>query len=96
MSGAPNSLATFGTGGRERLDAYHRMDATLTYNRRFTNGSGVDLSLSVFNLLDRENVWYRTYDFNFDETRAIPRLNPVAVDVLDLGFQPSFKVQYSF
>src|SRR6056297_1389833 len=96
MSGAPNSLATFGTGGRERLDAYHRMDATLTYNHRFADGSGVDVSFSVFNLLNRENVWYRTYDFNFDETRAIPRLNPVAVDVLDLGFQPSFKVQYSF
>jgi len=96
MSGAPNSLATFGTGGRERLDSYHRMDATLAYTRRFSNGSGIDISFSVFNLLDRDNVWYRTYDFNFDETRAIPRLNPVAVDVLDLGFQPSFKVQYHF
>lgn len=96
MSGTPNTLATFGTDSRERLDAYHRLDATLSYSHRFSNESSLDLSVSVFNLLDRENVWYRTYDFNFDQTRTIPRLNPVSVDVLDLGFQPSFKVQYSF
>lgn len=96
MSGAPNALATFGSDSRERLDAYHRMDATLSYNHQFSGGSKLDVSFSVFNLLDRDNVWYRTYDFNFDETRTIPRLTPVAVDVLDLGFQPSFKVQYSF
>lgn len=96
MSGAPNALATFGSGSRERLDAYHRMDATLSYNHLFSSGSKLDISLSVFNLLNRDNVWYRTYDFNFDETRAIPRLTPVAVDVLDLGFQPSFKIQVTF
>lgn len=96
MSGAPNALATFSSDGRERLDAYHRMDATLSLNHLFPNGSAIEANLSVFNLFDRDNVWYRTYDFNFDETRTIPRLNPVAVDVLDLGLQPSFKVQYSF
>ncbi|MGM0460675.1 MAG: TonB-dependent receptor [Bacteroidota bacterium] len=96
MSGAPNSLATFGADNQERLAPYHRLDATFTYSRRFSNESKIMLSLSVFNLLDIENVWYRTYDFNFDETRAIPRLRPIPVDVLDLGFQPSFKVQYSF
>ena len=96
MSGAPNSLATFGADNQDRLDAYHRLDATLAYTRRFSNDSKLKASISVFNLLDIDNVWYRSYDFNFDETRAIPRLRPVIVDVLDLGFQPSFKVQYSF
>lgn len=96
MSGAPNSLATFGADTRERLDTYYRLDLTFNYTARFSSQSKLDLSFSVFNLLDRENVWYRSYDFNFDETRSIPRLRPVPVDVLDLGFQPSFKVQYSF
>jgi hypothetical protein len=96
MSGAPNALATFGNDSRERLDAYHRMDATLSYRQPFMNDSSLEISLSLFNILDRENVWYRTYDFNFDETRTIPRLDPVPVDVLDLGFQPSFKMQYAF
>ena len=96
MSGAPNALATFGTDVTERLAPYHRLDATLAYTHRFSRQSRLDVSLSVFNLLDRENVWYRTYDFNFDETRTIPRLEPVPVDVLDLGFQSSFNIKYSF
>lgn len=96
MSGAPNSLATFGADTQKRLDAYYRLDLTLNYSAQFSNQSKLDLSFSIFNLLDHENVWYRTYDFNYDETRSIPRLRPVPVDVLDLGFQPSFKIQYSF
>lgn len=96
MSGAPNALATFGSDSGIRLAPYHRLDATLAYIHRFSQNSGLDISVSVFNLLDRDNVWYRTYDFNFDQTRTIPRLSPVPVDVLDLGFQPSFKIQYSF
>lgn len=96
MSGAPNSLALTGTDDRERLGAYYRLDSTLEYDIRFQNGSRLDLTFSVFNLLNRDNVWYRNYAFSFDETRSIPRLRPVPVDVLDLGFQPSFSLKYSF
>lgn len=96
MSGAPNSLHTFGNDETERLEAYYRLDTTLMYENRLTESSDLTLSFSIFNLLNRQNVWYRNYSFNFDETRSIPRLTPVPVDVLDLGFQPSFKIQYSF
>ncbi|MEX1135379.1 MAG: TonB-dependent receptor [Balneolales bacterium] len=96
MSGAPNSLALTGTADRERLDAYYRLDSTLEYDIRFQNGSRLDLTFSVFNLLNRDNVWYRNYSFSFDETRSIPRLRPVPVDVLDLGIQPSFSITYKF
>lgn len=96
MSGAPNSLATFGAADRERLDSYYRLDFTLSYQREFGASSILDASFSVFNLLNRDNVWYRDYAFNFDESRSIPRLRPVAVDVLDLGFHPSFNLSYSF
>ena len=96
MSGAPNALATFGVDTVERLDAYYRFDTTISYHTQFSGSSILEISLSIFNLLNRDNVWYRNYAFNFDETRSIPRLIPVPVDVLDLGFQPSFKVQYTF
>ncbi len=96
MSGSPNSLALTGKDDRERLDAYYRLDSTIEYDIRFQNGSRLDLTFSVFNLLNRDNVWYRNYAFSFDETRSIPRLRPVPVDVLDLGFQPSFSLKYSF
>ncbi len=96
MSGTPNSLASFGNDMEKRLDAYYRLDSTLEYQHPFQNASSLEISFSVFNLLNRENVWYRNYAFSFDETRSIPRLRPLPVDVLDLGFQPSFSVKYSF
>lgn len=96
MSGAPNSLSTFGEDTDKRLDAYYRLDSTIEYHHPFRNDSSLEVSFSVFNLLNRDNVWYRTYAFSFDETRSIPRLRPLPVDVLDLGFQPSFSVKYTF
>ena len=96
MSGAPNALAMFGVDTVDRLDAYYRFDTTISYQTQFSGSSNLEISLSIFNLLNRDNVWYRNYAFNFDETRSIPRLIPVPVDVLDLGFHPSFKVQYTF
>ncbi|MDZ7756721.1 TonB-dependent receptor [Rhodohalobacter sp.] len=96
MSGAPNRLNIFQNDPVERLDPYQRMDATLSFSHRFQNRNSLEATLSIFNLLDRDNVWYRNYAFSFDETRSIPRLTPVPVDVLDLGIHPSFSMKYSF
>lgn len=96
MSGAPNRLFTYGSDNIKRLDPYYRLDASLVYQRQFSGTSQLEINISAFNLLNRDNVWYRNYAFNFDETRSIPRLRPIPVDVLDLGFQPSFSVTYSF
>lgn len=96
MSGSPNTLNFSNTLSDERLSSYNRVDATLRYQRELTPSSAIDVSFSVFNLLNRDNVWYRTYSFNFDDTRSIPRLQPLEVDVLDLGFHPSFSISYSF
>jgi len=96
MSGAPNALSTFGTDTKERLDAYYRLDTTLKVQHTFKGDSQLEVSFSIFNLLNRDNVWYRDYSFSFDETRTIPRLRPVPVDVLDLGFQPSFQIAFTF
>ena len=96
MSGAPNRLNIFQNDPVERLDSYQRMDATLSFTHQFQNRNKFEATLSIFNLLNRDNVWYRNYAFSYDETRSIPRLTPVPVDVLDLGFHPSFSVKYSF
>ena len=96
MSGAPNRLNIFQNDPVERLDSYRRMDATISFTHQFQNRNKFEATLSIFNLLNRDNVWYRNYAFSYDETRSIPRLSPVPVDVLDLGFHPSFSVKYSF
>ena len=95
MSGAPNHLATFGNDTLERLGDYSRVDVSVSW-RFALYRSTIDLDVTIFNLFDRQNVWYRDYSFNYDETRSVPRLTPVPVDVLDMGFQPSFRVQITF
>ncbi len=46
-----------------RLPAYHRLDLSAT--RRFDLfGTKANVSLSVFNLYDRQNVWYREFDLS--------------------------------
>ena len=49
-----------------RLPAYHRMDLGMT---RGFNWGGLEgqLVFSVFNLYNRRNIWYRTYEASEDE-----------------------------
>ncbi len=93
MSGTPNSLAVFGNNNRERLDHYNRLDVSLQWSHFIQRGGIIEWSISIYNLLNEQNVWYRNYTFNFDETRLIPRLRAVPVDVLDMAFQPSFTIK---
>lgn len=94
MSGTPNSLAIFGNTNRERLDHYNRLDVSIQWSHPIEFNDGViEWSVSVYNVLNAKNVWYRNYTFNFDDTRLIPRLRAVPVDILDLGFQPSFTIK---
>ena len=96
MSGAPNKLYTFGTDrSAERLASYQRLDAGISYTRSLQN-IVIQAEFSLYNVLNNDNIWYRDYEFNFDDSQPVPRLTPVPVDVLDLGFQPSFKISVSF
>jgi len=97
MSGAPNKLYTFGNDdSARRLTPYQRLDAGISYTTATAGNTVVKAEITLYNLLDRDNVWYRDYAFSFDDSQSIPRLSPVPVDILDLGFQPSFKVSVSF
>ena len=70
-----------------RLPDYHRMDVAAHY--RFPLGMWMgDLGISVFNLYDRTNVWYR--EFELTQT-------PVAItDVTYLGVTPNISVRFEF
>ena len=94
-SGTPNQLATFGPDDVKRLKEYRRTDLTLEYKNNFNPGH-LDLSLSFFNLLNRQNPWYREYSFVIDRSRPRERLKAVPVTVFDLGFQPSFTISAGF
>jgi hypothetical protein len=84
LDGSMHSYIHVGDKNAQRLPAYHRMDVSLS--RQF-NGGWFDwnLGLSIFNLYDHKNVWYREY---------ILDTNPVVVrEVTTLGFAPTFMLQ---
>ncbi len=80
LDGSTRSYIHVGDKNAQRLPAYHRMDVSLS--RQFeSSGLTWDLGLSVFNLYDHKNVWYREY---------VLETSPVIVrDVITLGFTPT-------
>ncbi len=80
LDGSSRSFIHVGDKNAQRLPAYHRMDVSVS--RQFESNALVwDLGLSVFNLYDHKNVWYREYVLD---------TNPVIVrDVITLGFTPT-------
>ena len=94
-SGTPNFFSYVDPREDERLATYHRLDLTLSYLIASTERA-VRLSFSVFNLYDRDNVWYRSAETVLRPGNPERPLGIQLVDVYDLGIQPSFKVEISF
>ncbi len=72
----------------QRLDPYHRFDASVMYN--FTNSRRLKghIGLSIVNLYNRENILGRKFvieDFNVDEER----IDVLTVNQSGLGFTPN-------
>ena len=63
-----------------RLPNYHRLDLSATYNFRI-NQTKADLGLSLFNLYNRQNIWYKEFDVIDGEL--------LETDVLLQSFTPS-------
>jgi hypothetical protein len=87
LDGSEQSYIHVGGKNGERLPNYHRLDAAVHY--RFPiGGSRADVGLSVFNLYNRTNVWYKEFDLS--ET-------PVTVtDINYLGFTPNISFRIDF
>lgn len=64
-----------------RLPAYHRMDIAATYNYGKPGKGNGTIGLSLFNIYNRENIWYKNYDIIDNEI--------IATDVKYLGFTPN-------
>jgi ferric enterobactin receptor len=75
------------TTNNDRLPAYRRIDVGISYNFLL---AGLDWStgISLYNLLNNENVWAR--QFNFSQGRMTTR------DIKALGFTPTLNVSINF
>ncbi|MCG6191182.1 TonB-dependent receptor [Maribellus maritimus] len=76
-----------GTKNGARLPDYHRLDLSAKYNLRLGNAEG-SVGLSLFNVYNRENIWYKEYQFQEEEM--------VETDVALIGFTPNIFVNFKF
>ncbi|MEM1095934.1 MAG: TonB-dependent receptor [Bacteroidota bacterium] len=80
LDGTAFTYIGVGEKNGQRLPAYHRLDLAATF--RFSLGTAnVSTSVSVFNVYNRTNVWYREFDLT-----ASPL---VVTDVTYLGLTPN-------
>ncbi len=94
-SGTPNKLATFGPQNDKRLGDYRRTDLSVEY-RRNLGKTTLQLTATIFNLLDRQNPWYRELTYVIDQDSSPQQFKSVPVDVYDIGLQPSFNISVTF
>ncbi len=94
-TGTPNKLAIFGPSNVQRLGNYMRADLSLEYQKQLRFGN-IKASVSVYNLTDRNNPWYREQALVLDQSSTQNRFRNVPVEVYDLGIQPSFNLSVSF
>ncbi len=87
LDGTEQSYIHVGDKNGLRLPAYHRADVAAHYRFDLGKWTG-DIGLSVFNLYDRTNVWYRQFDLS--ET-------PILIsDMNFLGITPAISLRFEF
>ncbi len=87
LDGQSNNYISVGAKNGSRLPAYHRLDLSAHYIEK--KGSiEMDFGLSIFNLYNRRNVWYREYDFT--------EKPPVISEIKYLGMTPNISVEIKF
>lgn len=62
LDGSTQSYIQVGAKNGLRLPDYHRMDLSALYDIRTTDGQSFgSIGLSLFNLYNRQNIWYKEY-----------------------------------
>ncbi|MCH8277107.1 MAG: TonB-dependent receptor, partial [Bacteroidetes bacterium] len=84
LDGSEQSFIHVGQKNGERLPAYHRLDAAVHY-KFDVKTSRIDIGLSVFNVYNQTNVWYKEFDLSESPM--------VTTDVSFLGFTPNLSVR---
>jgi ferric enterobactin receptor len=69
-----------------RLPNYHRLDVAATLNWKSETGAHRSIGLSLFNLYNRQNVWYKEFDIKNNRI--------IETTVKYLGFTPNLNVSW--
>ena len=80
----------------DRLPDYHRLDASIKASFNLKRSARLEAKMSVYNVYDQANVWYREPIQIFRTNNPSSGLRFFNVDVFDLAFQPAFDISISF
>lgn len=94
-TGTINFIPGMQTNNDKRLPDYHRIDLSAMYSTEFI-ARKASFKISVFNVTDHQNTWYREYQPVIFTRQTVPAIRAELVDVYDLGIQPSFELKLSF
>jgi hypothetical protein len=81
LDGSTEEYVTVSAKNSLSLPDYHRLDAAIRYTWKGKKGGENSLGFSVFNVYNRTNVWYKTFEITDDQLAE--------TDVTFLGITPN-------
>ena len=61
IDGSSKGFVSVSAKNGNRYSDYHRLDIAATYNFRLFHRNPCSISMSIFNLYNRKNIWYKDY-----------------------------------
>ena len=87
LDGQTFNYISVGAKNASRLPPYHRLDLSMHYVTKVRQFD-IDFGFSIFNVYNRQNVWYREYDFT--------QTPPVISEIQYLGMTPNLSADIRF
>lgn len=87
LDGTETEYVSIGEKNGLRIDPYHRLDLSATYNFNISSGKG-EMGLSVFNFYNKTNTWYNEFEVVDNQVTE--------TNVNYIGFTPSLFLNVSF
>ena len=87
LDGKETEYVSIGEKNSLRIDPYHRLDLSATYNFNLGSGKG-EMGLSIFNLYNKTNTWYNEFEVLDNQVTE--------TNVNYIGFTPSLFFNVSF
>lgn len=87
LDGKETEYVSIGEKNGLRIDPYHRLDLSATYNFNLGSGKG-EMGLSIFNLYNKANTWYNEFEVVDNQVTE--------TNVNYIGFTPSLFFNVSF
>ncbi|MBA4055196.1 MAG: TonB-dependent receptor, partial [Marivirga sp.] len=89
LDGSTRDYVAVGAKNAFRLPSYERVDASISFELRNKKGNNIgNIAASVFNILNRKNVWYKEFQ--------ISEGNVVETDINYLGITPNVSLTLNY